>query len=149
MAPHCRLQHRIVANNQLFANPRISHITDLRRETPIELRAWLRVLKWIARSTSKRASEQYWQNSNLARSTSKQDFKIISNHKSCSLARLLVERAIHFRPSCSGMFSIPTHPHSCYGDPENLNRSYLGLGVSVCPNSCTVEKRIQNYIKKV
>ena len=34
------------------------------------------------------------------------------------------------------------------GIPENLNRSYLGLGVSVCLNSCPVEKRIRNYIKK-
>ena len=35
------------------------------------------------------------------------------------------------------------------GIPENLNRSYLGLGVSVCPNSCNVEKRIENHIKGV
>ena len=84
MAPHCRLHQRIVANNQLFANPRISHITDLRRETPIELRAWLRVLKTIARSLDEQTSERaifaklqycslvkiskYFLNPNLARS---------------------------------------------------------------------------------
>ena len=42
----------------------------------------------------------------------------------------------------------PPNPHSCDGDPEIFNCSYLGLGVSVCPNSCTIEKRIQNYMKK-
>ena len=33
-----------------------------------------------------------------------------------------------------------------WASPKNLNRSYLGLGVSICPNSCTVEKRIQKYL---